>query len=766
MNRSVFYASFILAIGLIKAFAVSVTPPSARDYHTAVWTGTEMIVWGGVIPYLDGGDPYLDAGYYKLNTGGKYNPRTNAWIATSAIGAPTKRFNHTAVWTGTEMIIWGGHTGYTELDDPLNTGGRYNPKTNTWREISTVGAPTARDSHNAVWTGTEMIVLGGGDKWGNPISNGGRYNPRTNTWTEISTVGWPNLQYNFSAVWTGTEIIVFGGRYFLVDENTNTFGYLNTGGRYNPITNTWTEISTVGAPPASYDRSAVWTGKEMIVWGGKDGNRAGDLNVGGRYNPITNTWTEISTVGAPTARSYHTAVWTGAEMIVWGGGWEDTYTGGCYNPTTNTWRATSTNKVPKAHGGQAVWTGNEMIVWGGYPQYALNPVNTGGRYNPTTNTWMETPYSTLTGTWQALIYDADNVPQGLLTTTLTASGLCTASLDLSGPDKVRTGRTSFELIPDENKASFTLSFAETKTQLELEIELEVDGDKAELRGSCSIGELIGFRLARDEELPKLMSFYTMLIDHGTHDGIEIPAGMGWATGTISNKGTITISGQLGDAKLIKGSLRLGATGQAIIWLKPYLNKSSKIGGFLSLNDTGLIPTTYLRKKESYLNWNRVQDTKELSYPMGFAPLNATVGVRNYLVPASALSLSQNLGLTDQVIRGVVFDGGGLPDPNAAAKLPESFAIDASYKMVALPLPGQPMAPWTGLIASRTGGFTGTLGMVSNNQGTLTGNAAVSGVLFPTMGSRVVGAGLVKIPIVGPKGAFRTGAILLGTEEQN
>jgi hypothetical protein len=131
-----------------------------------------------------------------------------------------------------------------------------------------------------------------------------------------------------------------------------------------------------------------------------------------------------------------------------------------------------------------------------------------------------------------------------------------------------------------------------------------------------------------------------------------------------------------------------------------------------------------------------------------------------------LALSQNLGLTEQVIRGVVFDGGGLPDPNAVAKLPEAFAIDASYKMIAVPIPGQLMAQWKGLIASRTGGFAGTLGMVSNNQGTLTGNAAVSGVLFPTVGSRVVGAGLVKIPIVGPKGAFRTGAILLGTEEQN
>ena len=64
------------------------------------------------------------------------------------------------------------------------------------------------------------------------------------------------------------------------------------------------------------------------------------------------------------------------------------------------------------------------------------------------------------------------------------------------------------------------------------------------------------------------------------------------------------------------------------------------------------------------------------------------------------------------------------------------------------------------------GSTETLKVVASNSDTIAGNAAVSGVLFPTVGSRVVGAGLVKIPIVGPKGAFRTGAILLGTEEEN
>ena len=45
------------------------------------------------------------------------------------------------------------------------------------------------------------------------------------------------------------------------------------------------------------------------------------LNTGGRYNPSTDSWTATSTTNAPAARAHHTAVWTGSEMIVWGGFW-------------------------------------------------------------------------------------------------------------------------------------------------------------------------------------------------------------------------------------------------------------------------------------------------------------------------------------------------------------------------------------------------------------------------------------------------------------
>jgi hypothetical protein len=120
-----------------------------------------------------------------------------------------------------------------------------------------------------------------------------------------------------------------------------------------------------------------------------------------------------------------------------------------------------------------------------------------------------------------------------------------------------------------------------------------------------------------------------------------------------------------------------------------------------------------------------------------------------------------LGLSQQSFRGVVFEGGGLPDPDASAALPEAFALDASYKLIALPIPGRLVAPWQGAINSKTGSFSGTLGVSASTSGILAGNAPVSGVLFPVgEDESVVGGGLVKIPVAGRAGAFRTGAVVL------
>ena len=152
-----------------------------------------------------------------------------------------------------------------------------------------------------------MIVWGGGAE-----NTGGRYNPATNTWTATSTAKAPSARSDHTAVWTGTEMVVWGG-------DTYAGGVLNSGGKYKPNTNSWTPTGTTNAPHARLFHTAIWTGNEMIVWGGSASPGGEVLNTGGRYNPATNSWTATSTNIAPSGRVWHTAVWTGNEMIVWGG---------------------------------------------------------------------------------------------------------------------------------------------------------------------------------------------------------------------------------------------------------------------------------------------------------------------------------------------------------------------------------------------------------------------------------------------------------------
>jgi N-acetylneuraminic acid mutarotase len=328
--------------------------PSARTGHTAIWTGTEMIVWGGS----------------NLNSGSKYEPATDSWIPTSTMNAPSGRGGHTAIWTGSEMILWGGaHFDPFNGDVPFNTGGRYNPVTNNWIATDTMNAPDAREGHTAIWTGSEMVVWGGAG-FSVGLNTGARYNPHTDSWIAINTFGAPAARLGHNAVWTGNEMIIWAGY------DNNAFIYVNTGGRYQLSTDSWTATTLANAPAARSGHTGVWVGSEMIVWGGYNGSY---LNSGSKYNPNLDTWIATSTLGAPTARESHTAAWTGNEMIIWGGyNGMEIGTGGRYAPAADSWIGVSTNNAPLARQSHtSVWTGSEMIIWGGYGGNALN---TGGTY--------------------------------------------------------------------------------------------------------------------------------------------------------------------------------------------------------------------------------------------------------------------------------------------------------------------------------------------------------------------------------------------------
>ena len=98
----------------------------------------------------------ISAGYSNI-TGWTEVNAIEVWTQRGTNAPPAARWQHTAVWTGREMIIWGGETGSV----PLNTGGRYNPALNAWTASSTFNPPAARYCHTAVNAGHRMLVFGG-----------------------------------------------------------------------------------------------------------------------------------------------------------------------------------------------------------------------------------------------------------------------------------------------------------------------------------------------------------------------------------------------------------------------------------------------------------------------------------------------------------------------------------------------------------------------------------------------------------------------------
>jgi len=324
--------------------------PTARSSHSAVWNGQQLLVWGGD---LGGGNAY-SAG------GAAYNPTTDQWQAIATFQAPTARGSHTAVWTGTEMVIWGGSGTASYSTDHA----RYNLAAGTWAAVTANNAPAKRSGHVAVWTGRRMVVFGGLNSTGllGLSDSGGIYDPVADAWTALPSAGLPEPRRFATAVWTGTEMIVWGGLGDSVE--------LATGGRLacdaNGIPTAWTAMSTVGAPSARTGHSAVWTGSKLIIWGGQSGGA--NLNDGAIYDPAANTWTALPATGAPSSRSYHVAVWSGSEMLIFSG--EDASgtlpTGAAYDPLRNRWRTldTSTGALSRSRS-TGIWSGTQLVMFGG-----------------------------------------------------------------------------------------------------------------------------------------------------------------------------------------------------------------------------------------------------------------------------------------------------------------------------------------------------------------------------------------------------------------
>lgn len=337
-------------------------PLGGRVGFTAVWTGREMVIWGGTTDFES--EPFTD--------GAAYDPATRTWRKLPA--APlSPRFDSQAVWTGQEMIIFGG--GAAADGAILADGAAWDPAANRWRALpaSPLGP---RDGSVVGWAGDRLVVWGGSTVLPDDAPNdaetelkadGAAYVPATNRWVPVPAAPIvPRTQADF--VWTGTRFIVTGG-YHDGDDDDRT-----DGAALDPISGKWTPIAARPTPGSCGGGSAcagVWTGKVALF-------PVSEVS----YDPAADRWSKMASPPNPDGPAPgEPVVWTGQRLISWGiSGAETDETsdgaadgtdapppvhGATYDPVADRWQTFAAGPLSSRVIHTAVWTGQEMIVWGG-----------------------------------------------------------------------------------------------------------------------------------------------------------------------------------------------------------------------------------------------------------------------------------------------------------------------------------------------------------------------------------------------------------------
>jgi hypothetical protein len=262
------------------------SPPLVRESlqgpFSLAWTGREVLVWG----------PFVAEAY---------DPARNRWRTLPP--SPIGRVGGIVVWTGRQLIGWGGGC----CGDAFFDGAAYDPAKNRWRKLPP--SPLAGSQGPlGTWTGRELVIFVGGfspdgKPWPKRLARAAAYDPVRNSWRRIAPL--PSPRAGARAVWDGREVLVVGGS--------------ATPLAYNPATNRWRTLRRMDAARTGF--AAVWTGKRLLLWGGTAGPAtAPSIPAHGlAYDPKADRWTALPP--APIlGRPNPTGVWTGRSLVVWGGG--------------------------------------------------------------------------------------------------------------------------------------------------------------------------------------------------------------------------------------------------------------------------------------------------------------------------------------------------------------------------------------------------------------------------------------------------------------
>jgi hypothetical protein len=169
-------------------------PPHTIERNADIaWTGTQFIVWPRHAPSI----------------GMLFDPVTGTWTELPPLPEPST--GGAMIWTGSEVIVSG-----VNADDPAKfVGARLSFDDMAWRPIADAPLPPLDfseglpGSNSAVWTGTEMLVWAPSLATAEPATPWLAYDPRNDTWRMLGPA--PMRAYRPTLLWTGSAAISVTG---------------------------------------------------------------------------------------------------------------------------------------------------------------------------------------------------------------------------------------------------------------------------------------------------------------------------------------------------------------------------------------------------------------------------------------------------------------------------------------------------------------------------------------------------------------------------
>lgn len=228
-------------------------PLEPREGAAVVWTGEELVVWGGAASETTG-EQYAD--------GATFDPGSGEWRRMAA--APLGPGRSVGVWTGEEVLVWSISS---RFDEGFNTGtggwqgAAWDPTSRTWR---TAGPCPARSDDerclqssplrsegfqptSPVWTGSEMLDAG----------LGAAYNPAGDSWRDLPPL--PVGGEVADSVWTGDDLLVLMANHS--EPGRSPFEAVALS--YSPTEDVWTTLPPTGVGETAVD--LAWDGERAIA---------------------------------------------------------------------------------------------------------------------------------------------------------------------------------------------------------------------------------------------------------------------------------------------------------------------------------------------------------------------------------------------------------------------------------------------------------------------------------------------------------------------